>query len=613
MTLDARALLDHADLAVAAVAPDWTVSDWSAGAARITGVPPDQIVGKNVWATFPAAPGWAERVLLEVLGDGRSRSYIAPARLPDLHHESFEVRVSLGPRRHLILVFREIRSDLAPESRAAHLLRAIDQERRLYRRLFEALPAPALVLTLDGQILEANPPAVTLLGAAHPGALRGVPLADWLGAGDRDRLARALRQAVSGRQELRLQLEFAREPVRELATVIEHVQPDGDVPKLLFLAVDTSTESVLQQKLITADRLAQLGALVSGVAHELNNPLAAISAFAEMLVVDAPTAGIRESGAIIHQEADRAGRVVRTLLDFARQRSRRPEPVDIGEIAERVVALQRSALKRARIKATIEIPPTVPLVFGDTQELQQVLLNGLVNAVQAIEATDRPGQILIRARRAEQHVVVTIDDTGRGVPPEFIERVFDPFFTTKGDGGTGLGLSISLGLVRGMGGRLWLENAAEGGARLVLELPAEGTPVVGETAPRVTRPTRPLSVIIVEDEATVRRAVTLMAERLGHRVTAAHGLAEARRLLAEPTRYDALLVDVHLDEAHTGFELFDDLRLQGRGEDRHVVFTTGDSVSTTTRDALARAERPVLKKPFKLEELREILDRVAGG
>jgi len=370
---------------------------------------------------------------------------------------------------------------------------------------------------------------------------------------------------------------------------------------------------LLQRKLLQADRLSQLGALVSGVAHELNNPLAAIAAFAELLTVDAKDAHLRESTDIIHSEAMRAGRVVQTLLDFARQRPRVHEPVDLQDVVERVLALQRSALKRARVKAVVTMADDLPAVMGDPQELQQIILNAVVNATEAIEASERPGTIDIRARRTDGHISFTVEDTGPGLTPQALDRLFEPFFTTKGDRGTGLGLTISLGLVKAMGGRLWLQNVEGGGARLTAELPGE----MAATAPEPRGGFRPagrgLSVLIVDDEASVRRGMTLMAQRLGHTVRTVTDFQEALACLHEPGgRYDALLVDVHLDEAHTGFDLFDELLQEGRGRERHVVFTTGDSVSARTRDRLQRSERPVLKKPFNLEELREMLDRVAG-
>ncbi len=614
--METRVLLDNLDVGVVAIAPDWTIVEWSAPAARITGIPADRVLGKGFWVAFPTAKGsHVEETLQQVMFDGQPRVYVTPVRAPEFQGKVFETHVTRGPRNHLFLVFREMRSELSPESQAGHILTAFEHERRFYRQLFDALPSPALVLSVDGQILEANPQATELLGAVHGDALRGRQLGHWTPAAERPAFGAALRGALRQRQRIRLSIEAGGEPAREVEAVIENVDrahPD-DIPRLLFLAVDVSREVLLQRKLVQADRLSQLGALVSGVAHELNNPLAAIAAFAELLTVDARDGHLRESTDIIHAEAMRAGRVVQTLLDFARQRPRVREPVDLQDIVERVLALQRSALKRARVKAVVTMADDLPAVLGDPQELQQVVLNAVVNAVDAIEASERPGTIDIRARRTDGHISFSVEDTGPGLTPEALDRVFEPFFTTKGDRGTGLGLTISLGLVKALGGRLWLQNVEGGGARLTAELPADISAKEPEPRGGFRPAGRRLSVLIVDDEASVRRGMTLMAERLGHDVRTVSDFKEALASLREPGgRYDALLVDVHLDEAHTGFDLFEELLQEGRGRERHVVFTTGDSVSAQTRDRLQRSERPVLKKPFNLEELREMLDRVAG-
>src|SRR5438309_256441 len=234
-------------------------------------------------------------------------------------------------------------------------------------------------------------------------------------------------------------------------------------------------------------------------------------------------------------------------------------------------------------------------------------------ARQAIEASGRAGQIVITAQATGKHVVVTVEDTGPGVPPEILDRVFEPFFTTKAEQGTGLGLAISFGLVRGMGGRMWMQNVEGGGARLSFELPVDaGEAGAGSQAAAGSEPRR-LSVLVIEDEDSVRRAMALLAKRLGHEVTTVGCFDDATERLAAPNvRYDALLVDVHLDDEHTGFDLFERLRVEGRGRERRIVFTTGDSISAQTRDHLLRSERPVLRKPFSLDELREMLDRVAS-
>src|SRR5207253_4328694 len=292
------------------------------------------------------------------------------------------------------------------------------------------------------------------------------------------------------RQEFNLTL--AGDPVRDVQAVIVNVDPIEPSPKLLFLAVDVSKEILLQRKLLQTDRLSQLGALVSGVAHELNNPLAAIAAFAELLATGAQDPDLKESGQLIHTEAMRAGRVVQTLLDFARQRARVRQPVDLLEVVERVLALQRNALKKARVKVEVTLPADLPDVTGDPQELQQVVLNAVVNAQQAIEETGRPGKLSVYARRIDDHVALAFEDTGPGVPPELLDRIFEPFFTTKGEAGTGLGLAISLGIVKAMGGRLYMHNLEGGGARLSVELPTVAAPAAEIQRAGFRGPARPL-------------------------------------------------------------------------------------------------------------------------
>jgi signal transduction histidine kinase len=612
--VDPKTLLDSLETGVAAVAPDWTITEWSATAARITGLPADRVLGQNFWIAFSTAKGSdIEGVLHDVLADGEPRTYLMPAHASAPPGTVLETHVTRGPHNHLVLAFHETRDALPAESRAAQLLGAFEVDRRLYLQLFNSLPTPALVLTAEGQILEANPEGAKLLGAADAAAARGRSLADWTPASQRPALATALRNAVNQRQECHLTLEVPSEPTREARAVIANLDPIDSSPKLLFLAVDVSREFLLQRKLLQADRLSQLGALVSGVAHELNNPLAAIAAFAELLAVEPHQADLKESAEIIRAEAMRAGRIVRTLLDFARQRPHVRAAVDLAEIVDRVLSLQRSAFKKARVRGAVAIPDDLPAVRGDPQELQQVVLNAVVNARQAVEASGRPGQVLIVARRADNHVTVSVEDSGPGVPPEILERVFEPFFTTKGEEGTGLGLAISFGLVRAMGGRMWMQNIEGGGARLAFELPIDTAPVADQTGAGSRAPERALRVLVVEDEESVRRGMVLLAKRLGHEVTSVPGYAEAARRLAESAAaYDALLVDVHLDEAHTGFDLFEQLRAEGRGRERRIVFTTGDSISAQTRDQLLRSERPVLRKPFSLDELGEVLDRVAG-
>ncbi len=228
----------------------------------------------------------------------------------------------------------------------------------------------------------------------------------------------------------------------------------------------------LQRQVIRQERLAAIGVLVSGVAHELNNPLQAILGFAELLQLrdDLPS-NVRSELALIQKESSRASAIIRNLSRFSRQQTVDPGPVRVSDVLASVVELRQRKLEEDGIRLDVDEKPAPP-VMAVFNELQQVVLNFMINAEQAVRDTPPPRRIAVRVTTVDGRVRLEVEDTGPGVPPEHEPKLFQPFFTTKPVGeGTGLGLSVSYGIVQSHGGTIGYRRSPSGGALFYFELP----------------------------------------------------------------------------------------------------------------------------------------------
>lgn len=392
---------------------------------------------------------------------------------------------------------------------------------------------------------------------------------------------------------------------------------------------DLTAQRLFHSKLLQTEKLAALGQMVSGIAHELSNPLTSILGYARRLVV-APNALERtEEARQICQEAERAGSILRQLLANARETIPERRLVSLNQIVMRAMELQRFSLAAQKIRVELDLDPALPLVHGDAGQLQQVLINLLGNAHQAMEEQGQGGVIRLRTRTTGgRRVLLEVEDTGPGIPQAIQARIFDPFFTTKPAGvGTGLGLAIVLGVVREHGGQVRMQNPPQGGALFQIEIPAaserqqedalnlplrEGKttlvhpPQLGIAAnPRAApfESGKDARVLVVEDEPTVARLIADVLEDEGMQVDV---LLDGREALDRSAResYDLVICDMKMPGLD-GQHFFRSLQRTGNPLRERFLFVTGDVIAAQTREFLERHRLPHVAKPFRVEELTE--------
>ncbi|MEP6492686.1 MAG: ATP-binding protein [bacterium] len=377
---------------------------------------------------------------------------------------------------------------------------------------------------------------------------------------------------------------------------------------------DVTHMRATERALLQAEKLAALGQLVSGVAHELNNPLSAILLFAEDLLVSERRSEEREALAIIAQQARRSRAIVRDLLSFVRSREVIREPVESDKFLEQIARTLQPQLGELGVTLHLESPPSSPLIHVERAGIEQVITNLVINGAQA---AGPGGSVRVTASQEARYFVVEVTDDGRGIPADVLPRIFEPFFTTKPMGqGTGLGLSVSLGVVQQHGGTLIAENrdTPEGpGARFTVRLPMPARSAV--TAPADESDPAPVAVplrrvLIVDDEVTIRQALSRFYGRRGWNVTEAEDGAQASdRLISAGESYDLVVSDVKMPRV-SGIELHAALR-EVRPEllDR-LLFCTGEAESPAVAAFVAETSCRVLLKPFDLRTLASVSDEI---
>jgi signal transduction histidine kinase/ActR/RegA family two-component response regulator len=389
---------------------------------------------------------------------------------------------------------------------------------------------------------------------------------------------------------------------------------------------DITGQRLMQSKRLQTEKMAALGQLVSGIAHELNNPLTSIQGYAQLLVSRRSASDRTADARRISQEAARAGRIVKNLLLFSREAKPERRAVNLNEVIEHTIALRAYELKIENIAVDLFFDAALPQALADAAQLQQVVLNLIVNAEQAIQQGRGQGgvhgRIRIRTcRLSGDRIGMEFSDDGPGIPHEIVSRIFDPFFTTKPVGvGTGLGLSILYGIVREHGGEVSVESQPGHGAKLSIELPAlsaaahDFTKEEPAATPydvavvRIPHPARVAlrpkkNILVVEDEPTVSQLISDVMSEMGHGVDTLLDSREAFDRL-KGSEYDLIICDLrmpHLD----GPGLYRELVRRESPFQHRLLFVTGDTMSPRSLEFLNSSGVPYLAKPFLVEELKE--------
>src|SRR5277367_1265527 len=505
--------------------------------------------------------------------------------------------------------------------------RRLHQQQEFARRLVDNFPDLILVVNASGAYTFVSPRVRDVLGYEIADT-KEMQLGGRTHPDDRVALDSVYHEIIAG-QKVFASLELrVRHKDGEWRRLLCHFSPLSDelgqIEGVFMTCRDVTELKRLEEQLIQAEKLAAMGQMLAGVAHELNNPLTAILGVTELL---REREGFDDSTKrqldLTHRQARRAARIVQNLLEFSRPASPQKRPVDVSSLIERTLQLHEHSLRRNNVEVEFQPQHALQSVIGDANQLIQVFLNLISNAEHAIREVRESGRIQIRIGRIGSNVAVTVQDDGVGILPEALPKLFDPFYTTKRPGGgTGLGLSICTAIIREHGGSIDVETLPVGGSAFTVFLPVasekeSAEPIADGTTPAFPRMRAPSpellkgrAILVLDDEESIRMLLEEGLTAHGLRVDCASTPAGAVEF-ARGCNYDILLCDLNLSAngfSTGGREAAQQILSAAGTHKPAVIFMTGDLVDAAEPNS---SEPPHLQKPFRISEVlamfREVL------
>jgi two-component system, NtrC family, sensor kinase len=501
---------------------------------------------------------------------------------------------------------------------AAHrrlLEQEINVSEQKYRLLFDSASDAIFLVDLASlEIVEANPAATELAGRAAD-KLVGRSLQDFCPK-LRERSASLLenKKAVEQLFDTAGEFHLVRGQGEQMlcegsATLVDYHQR----PVMQMNAREITGRKKMEQQLRQAEKLSALGQLVAGVAHELNNPLAVVMGYAQILSKHKSLEEkVKKDLLKILHESERAAKIVRNLLTFARPREPHMAVVDVNRLVADALETREIQVHSAQVQVLRKLAPDLPATNADADQIEQVLANLMANAIQALDNHLGKRVIEVTTEKRGDKIRIAVADSGPGIPLQILDRIFDPFFTTKGPGkGTGLGLSICYSIMEEHKGKIWVESEVGKGARFIAELPVvicrdtvdewSGAGDDREIDPEA--PQRRL--LIVDDEPGIIEVLQEVLSNKGYRIETASNGAQALNRIASQ-EYDLIISDLCMPEM-SGERLHAALREHYPHMLDRIIFVTGDTVSPGSRSFLEQTGARWLSKPFNIAEIERLV------
>ena len=507
----------------------------------------------------------------------------------------------------------QLKKEIHERLRAEQSLKESEEK---YRSMMEAMDDPAFICSPDFRIEYQNPAMIRRIGEDATGALCHKAM-----HGLDEKCPGCVHPKVMQGAYLKTQVMSPRDGKTYSVSHSPIFHTDGTVSKFSIMRDITETQK-MAERLDQAQRMEAIGTLAGGIAHDFNNILFPIIGLSEMLVEESPEdSPERENFKVIHKAALRAGELVKQILSFSRQVKQEKQPVRIQHILKEVLKLTRSTIP-SDIEITHFIQSDCGLVMADPTQIHQIAMNLITNAYHAVEASG--GSISIMLKESDstrenmagvsiepgKYALLSVSDTGHGIPPAAKGKIFEPYYTTKGVGkGTGLGLSVVHGIVKDHGGDIRVDSEPGKGATFTVYLPllkqsveavSPETPVIHETGTE--------TILLVDDEASIVRLEQMMLERLGYRVISrASSIDALKAFRADPDAFDLVITDMTMPNM-TGDRLAREVRSIRPGIP--VIICTGFSVKMDAQRAAAMGIKGFLMKPVIKSEMARLIRKV---